>query len=221
MPEPLRITARLQAPVVSDAFLPIDGILYYYANQDAQGGQSVTLPGQRVGGGPNVSMPLERRGDGARWYYAASFAQWDGTVARGTDHWSKRFDQAQAGLVDFGGKRGKVIVEQGAYKAYRMPLFTRHALAVSWYVVGDGAAIRRLLAHCTHIGKKHSQGYGAVLRWDVEPWRADWSVRGPGGQLMRAVPSDAHGAMLTGFRPSYWLPQHQAPCLVPTYIDDV
>lgn len=220
--EPLKITAALQCGVIADAFLPIDGLIYYYAHREAYGVQDVTLPGQQAGVGPHIAIPLAKRNTDdprRRWYYAASFAQWEGTVARGQDHWNKRFDQAHADLVSFGDRRGKVIVEAGTYRAYHMPVYYRHALAVSWYVVGDPEHIERLLAHATHIGKKPAQGYGAVLRWSVEPWPHDWSVRGPGGQLMRAVPSSDGTGMLTGFRPSYWLPKNQARCHVPTYAE--
>lgn len=211
----LVITASLQTPVVADVFLPIDGILHYYAMREQFGEQPMTLPGQ-VSTRATAFLPLERRNtQSPHWYFAASFAQWNGTVALGTDHWNKRFDQQHADLADFRGKRGKVIVEQGSYKAYHMPLFTRHALSVSWYVVGDPHPIERLLAHATHIGKKHAQGYGAVLRWHVAPHHADWSEYGPDGCLMRAIPSER--GILTGVRPSYWLPAHQCLCQVPSY----
>ena len=80
-------------------------------------------------------------------------------------------------LVDFQGKRGKVIIEQGRYKAYHMPVFYRVAEQVEWYCVGDKARIEALLSTVTHIGKKRAQGWGRVIRWEVEPWPKDWSRR--------------------------------------------
>ena len=239
MYEPLKITAWLQCGVVSDAYLPIDAILYYQVYREAYGPETITLPGANNSGVESVPVPLQRRGlpyDGFRygdgaplyqgqeerfhvrnrdvpWYYAASFAQWGGAVAEGQDHWNKRFDQSLADLVDFGGKRGKVIVEQGVYKAYHMPVWYRHALSVHWHVVGDGEAIGRLLSCTTHIGKKHAQGWGSVLRWRVEPWGHDWSVYGEHGQLLRAIP--AATGILTGYRPSYWMAKNQTICQVP------
>lgn len=236
--EPLRITAWLQCGVVTDATLPIDSIIYYQVYRDAYGHQDMTLPGGDSSGIGEAYMPFARRNlpyDGFRyvdgaplwrgcgdelkitvkeqpWYYAASFAQW-GPHIDGTDHWNKRFDASLADLIDFGSKRGKVIVEQGAYKAYHMPVFYRHALTITWYVVGDGDVIERLLRQTTHIGKKYAQGWGAVLRWQVDSWEHDWSVWGPDGQLMRAIPDDK--GILTGIRPSYWLPRNQVRCLMP------
>jgi hypothetical protein len=212
--EPMKVTAWLQCGVISDATLPLDAVLFYQVNRDAGGAQDITLPGEQRYNrrGARVRLWIIDK-DHPTWYYAASFAQWNGTVAEGTDHWNKRFDQSLAHLVDFQGKRGKVIVEQGAYKAYHMPVFYRHALSVSWYLLGNIAWVREMLSTVTNVGKKCSQGWGAVLRWSVEPWAEDWSVWGPDGRLMRAIPDE--GGVLTGLRPSYWLPRNQVRCRMP------
>lgn len=237
--EPLKITAWMQTPVITDAWLPIDAIVYYHAMADQNGPQIATMAGAHNAptGDQQSYMPFRRCGldwqswryaDGAplycdhpayrvrnrdvRWYYAASFAQW-GPHVDGMDHWNKRFDVAHADLIDFGTKRGNVIVEQGQYKAYHMPVYYRSALWVSWYVVGDREELHRLMPHITNLGKKAAQGWGAVLRWEIVPWPHDWSVYGPDGAVMRAVP--AQDGILTGFRPSYWLPKNQSHCLVP------
>lgn len=214
--EPMKVTAYLQCPVISDAYLPIDGILHYQANRDVNGVQEITLPGEdyHPKGTKQTHMWLKVVNGGTpQWHYAASFAQWEGAVAEGQDHWNKRFDQSLAHLIDFQGRRGKVIVEQGAYKAYHMPVWYRHALEVTWYLVGDLGWVQRMLSTVTHLGKKTAQGWGAVLRWEVEPWPHDWSVWGPASQLMRAVPSDK--GIRIGLRPSYWLPRNQMICEVP------
>jgi hypothetical protein len=80
--------------------------------------------------------------------------------------------------------------------------FELHTITPEW---------ERLAAH---LGKKWSQGWGAVLQWDVEPWPEDWSVTGPGGRLMRAV-YDPEGTTQYGIRPSYWHPRNQFPCRLP------
>lgn len=236
--ENLKITTYPICGIISDAHLPIDGILYYQAYRDAYGPEDLSYPGETSSGIGEVYMPLRRLNeayDGFRyadgaplwagvpqpdlaqrseaWYYAASFAQWSAPVVEGVDYWNKRFDQSLSDLVDFGNRRGKVIIEQGEYKAYHMPVWYRHALSVSWYVVGDGAEIERLLSCVTHIGKKGSQGWGHVRGWTVAPWHADWSVWGESGQLMRAIP-DA-GGILTGIRPSYWARRNQLRCRLP------
>lgn len=217
--EPLRITAHLRAGVAADRWLPLDGILLYQACREALGPQDVTTPGgSAVPGG--IGMPLQVRNAGTDdWYYACSWAQpqpwW---CAEGRDHWNKRFDSGFASLVDFGNRRGKVIVEQGQYKAYHMPLFYYAALQVEWYAVGHRDSIARLLSTCMHIGKKGAQGWGRVARWEVEPWPADWSTWRD-GRLTRGVPSfeaPQVGSFLHyGLRPSYYRRENQRLLAVP------
>jgi CRISPR type IV-associated protein Csf3 len=209
---PLRVTAHLQCGVISDTYLPLDAILHYQHMREALGSQIVTVPGETTPHGDIPDMQIAKRGTRPDWYFAASFAQW-GVATDGLDHWNKRFDQQHGHLVDFSGKRGKVIVEQGAYKAYHMPVAYRHALTVTWYLVADQAWVTRLLAQTTHLGKKASQGWGAVLRWQIEPWHADWSERDDTGRLMRAIPQP--GGVRYGIRPSYWLARNQVPCVLP------
>jgi hypothetical protein len=213
--EPLRITAWLECPVVCDRYLPIDGVLYSIAMREKYGCQEFTQSGSdhepRVTG---VQLPLKRvDGHLPSWYYASSFAQWDGEVAEGIDHWNKRVDESLCYLVDFRGRRGKIDTKSGPYKGYHMPIFYRHSLAVRWYVVGEPQEVRKLLRFAGYLGKKTSQGWGAVSKWEVEPHSEDWSVHGPDGKLMRAVP--AASGTLYGFRPSYWLRKNQALCLLP------
>lgn len=212
--EPLKITARPRVGIETDEYLPLDGILFYLAMRRAYGPQLVTAPGQVADVEP-VGLPLARVAAHGTWFYAASFAAW-GPHADYGSFWVKRFDQEHADLVDFDGRRGRVIVEKGRYKSYHMPTFLRHALDVSWYVVGDRAEIAALLMHATHIGKKTAQGNGRIIEWMVEPWPADWSIRDEGGRLMRALPAPGDpAAVLYGYRPSYWLPENQMPCLLP------
>lgn len=214
MSEPLCITAYPRCGIECDGYLPIDSILFYEVMRRLNGPQILTTPGRN----PDARMPqagawgLAKTEIDGVWFYAASFAQW-GPHTDGRSHWNKRFDQQGAHLVDFRGRRGKVIVEEGRYKAYHMPQFYRHALWVSWFVVGDRPQIENLLSTITHIGKKAAQGMGRVNRWQVTPWREDWSVYGEGGRLMRGIP-DSNG-ILYGVRPSYWDSRNQVLCKLP------
>lgn len=212
--EPLKITCWPRVGIECDVYLPIDGILHFAAMRWRYGPQLVTTPGH-VPDMEAVELPLARRGEEDTWYYAASFAVW-GPHADYDSFWVKQFDHKTADLIDFNGRRGKVVIEKGRYKSYHMPTFLRHALWVSWYVVGDKAGIEALLAPMLHVGKKTAQGNGRLNGWAVEAWPEDWSVYGPNGRLMRAVPAaDDPAAVLYGVRPSYWLPENQMPCRLP------
>jgi hypothetical protein len=218
--EPLRVRAWLRAGVVADEFLPLDGVLLYQAHREKDGPQAVTIPGAYTCNGVST-LPLAIEHPGRRkWYYRCSWAQWSHSV-EGQDHWNKRFDSKFADLIDWGGRRGKVHIEQGKYKAYHMPLFYRAALWVEWYCVADRQRLEDLLCTVTHIGKKRAQGWGRVARWDIEPWGEDWSVWRPDGRLMRGIPvEDAKGDgpfdfMHYGIRPSYWKKNNQMPLVKP------
>lgn len=211
--EPVRIRAYLRCGVISDPFLPLDGVVAYAARRRKFGFPDVSLPGQSLlpEGEMLPNLPFDHVGHPGRdWFYACSFAQWPKGVAEGQDHWNKRLDQSLVYLVDFQGRSQKINIGEARWKAYHMPVFYRHARQVDWYALATPDKLRRLLTFCTHLGKKTSQGWGAVTEWQVEPWPADWSVRDDAGKLMRAIPAER--GILCGVRPSYWNPRHQFRC---------
>lgn len=212
---PLRITAWLQCGVISDPALPLDGLIYALLHRRQFGEQTATAPGEAIeNGNSGVTMPFARVNEhGPDWYYAASWAQWNGAVAEGHDHWNKRLDLGLSDLIDFGPRKARFEFASGRYKSYHMPVFYRHAISVDWYVRGLKDELENLLRFATHLGKKTSQGFGSVLRWQVEEIEDDWSVRNAAGELVRAIPGER--GVLIGFRPSYWLPKNQALCEVP------
>lgn len=225
---PLRVTAHLRCGVVCDPFLPLDGILLYQAFRKELGFPVACLPGQYAGPEEvHITLPLLIRNEGEPdWYYACSFAYpqpwW---VAEGQDHWNKRFDVQYSDFVDFRGRRGKVEIQKGRYRAYHMPIFYRVAPKITWYCVGDPDAIARLLYGIFFIGKKRVQGWGNVIRWEVEEWPQDWSERDGEGRLTRAIPyhrppftkglSLPENVRLYGIRPPYWDRRNQRLVLLP------
>jgi CRISPR type IV-associated protein Csf3 len=207
------------APVMGDLTLPLDSILHYLVHREAYGSEEFTTPGAPtvVDGCKDTSLPLARVDEhGPMWFYAASFAQWGDYYVDGGDHWSRRFAMGRVKYLD--ERKVSVDIASGRFKSYRMPVFYRHALEIHWYAVGLQRRIAELLPHMTHIGKKTSQGWGAVTEWRVEKVPEDFSVYGPRGELMRAVP--AEGGILSGFRPSYWYSKNQAPCRIPQVAGD-
>jgi CRISPR type IV-associated protein Csf3 len=217
---PLQITAWLQTPVIADAFLPLDGVLLFMAMRERYGPQDVSQSGRGVFDERTQlsHVFVEHHAGTPHWFPACSFAQWQGTVTEDTGYWHKRLDLQYGDVLT--PPRSRVVTQNGRYRSYRMPVFTRHALAVVWYALADRARLEHLLRFVVQLGKKGTQGYGMVKAWQVAPCAADWSVVGPQGQLMRAVPAvlrpDAQGPVLpVGFRPSYWEQKNQALCVVP------
>lgn len=210
--EPLRITAWLQCGVNGEKQFPFDQILFHLAMRDAYGVEPASTPLAELGV-EAVPLPLSVCNPGPQWYYAASHAQWSLPYAEMTTYWHKRFDISFVELLDPRGKQRTIRVDAMRFKSYRMPQFLRHALSVTWFAVGDRIEIARLLRLLTHIGKKTSQGDGAILETHLEPWPEDWSVWGPQAKLMRNIPAD-YGPIM-GIRPSYWDRINQTHCLSP------
>jgi CRISPR type IV-associated protein Csf3 len=218
----LCVRAYLRTPVICDGALPLDGILLYQAARRRLGPRDATLPGLGCGPSPlhvHGLVPLAERNRGPEWYYACSFAQWPAHTAEGRDYWNKRFDSQYSDMLDMTQPR-RVIVESGRYRSYHMPVFYRSALWVQWYAVGNLDAISDLLQDVWALGKKTVQGWGRVAAWEVLPWPEDWSVWRD-GRPMRAIPASSlktfpADLVYTGYRPSYWLRENQALCVVPT-----
>lgn len=221
---PLRVTAYLCSPVVSDEYLPLDALIRAQALWNAFGWPDRSIPGGDAHDGPQLpprSIPLAKRSAGRQWYYACSFAQpqpwW---VAEGVDHWNKRFDASLADLVDFGNRTARVIVEQGRYRAYHMPMYYRVTEHIEWYCVGEANILQMLLSTVSGIGKKRAYGWGRVSEWRVETWPYDWS-EWRDGRPTRALPLEASGRGRAfnirhyGLRPPYYGAASQMRVLMP------
>lgn len=215
--EPLHIRAYLQTPVISDRYLPLDGILFNHFIRDEFGVKVAMRPresAEKIYSGK--SLPIQKRNmNDPNWYYACSFAVWPENTLPGRHEYAKRFDVHEAvHYVDFGRNRGKVDTSRGEFKNYFLKEYTLSATFVDWYLRGVKEEIETLLNFCTHIGKKTAQGCGSVLRWEIAQTDRDWYKDDDNGRRMRAIPSEK-GDCIFGIRPSYWHPRHQTKVLMP------
>jgi CRISPR type IV-associated protein Csf3 len=213
--QPLKVTAYLQTGQVvsTDGYLPLDSILaaaWMQKNRpdlfynDGMKAKEILIP----------ELPFQKENINSQWFWACSFAQYE-KQAETVAYWHKRFDAILAEKhVDFGKKRGAVNVKSAKYKNYRMPMVNIITEKIEWYCVGDLEQVKELVNMITAIGKKRSQGYGLVDEWTVESWPEDWSIYGPKGKFMRAIP-DSNGSMIWGVRPPYWYHDNQVMCQVP------
>lgn len=217
MYQALKIRAYLQTGVISDQFLPLDGVIYYHAVREKMGEEIITKPMESsIRESQQIRLPFSLKlTNSEAYFYSCSFAVWSPDVKEDHQSYSKRFDLKYSDVIDFGKKAGKIRLSAGRYKNYHIKVYYRTATYIDWYAHGEKEEIERLLKFVTHLGKKTVQGWGAVLRWDVEDWHEDWSVRGfEDNRLMRAVPVKGDG-FIYGVRPSYWNPKHQFPCKMP------
>lgn len=210
----LRIRAIPRTGIISDQFLPLDGILYYQLVRKNFGAKILAKIGEsNVREFANMTLPIKR--SGARdhtWYYACSFAQWASDMVEDSSFKTKQGDWLRFGYFNSGKK--KVVTSSGKFKNYHIKIYYRHASFIDWYCVGDPVQIAELLQFCTHIGKNSGDGWGEVARWEITKWPEDWSLHGPKGQLMRAIPV-SKSPFVYGIRPSYWNPRHIFNCIMP------
>lgn len=194
----MKVTAKMLTGQVAtnDGYLPLDSILAYVWMKE----NHPELMETDAGKNGEVIIPdlpmIEKRGQGNDWYYACSFACF--TPLKETKrYWHKRFDE-QLGetYIDFKGKRGTVNVKSAQYKNYRIPLNIILIPEITWYIRGDKAEIERMLQQITHIGKKASQGLGAVREWKIETIDKNLS-------WLRPIP-DKNGDDFQAIRPPYW-----------------
>ena len=213
----LRIRAYLRTGVISDQYLPLDGILYYHLVRREMGEEIITKSREsNVRQGANITLPIKKSGPkNDLWFYACSFAQFPESVVEDSSFKVKSGDWLKHEQYFKANK--KIDIQRGKFKNAHIKLYYRHCEYIDWYCVGWPDKLSELLQFCTNLGKNSGDGWGEVLRWEVIEWPEDWSVRGAGNKLMRNVPlkkQDGNGIMY-GMRPSYWNPRHIAVCKMP------
>lgn len=144
--------------------------------------------------------------------------------------WSKRWDDKNDDMVN--GFRGKVRVDTGAgyFKNYHMPLVVKAYKTISFYVRGNLEEVKRLLEeHIYYLGKKGSQGYGQVQKWEFEEIEEDYSLF-KDGKPMRYIPvteclnyikrnsNNDIKMQEKAIIPPYWREDNREICIMPEVI---
>jgi CRISPR type IV-associated protein Csf3 len=138
-----------------------------------------------------------------------------GMSVRDVAYWHKR---AQTGAWT-GTKSGQFAIKStaGRWMERRVPLPTVVALEWQAQCIGNPEEIARLLRHITHVGKRRSNGFGEIERWEVEEAPAFELVAG--GALTRPLPAGALGLLPDGILPEGepapvgWTPPQWKPAL--------
>ena len=146
---------------------------------------------------PEVSIPVQRTGD--LWHCSDPIymADYDRHA-----HFTKRFETQVAVDYAASNKLRKINTGAGEFKAYHLPIRERGITQVVWFVRGDRREINHLLSRITSIGKKISQGYGIVTRWEYDEMDNDHSISAE-GVLMKTVPAIAPYLSLNGYKRNY------------------
>ena len=106
-----------------------------------------------------------------------------------TEHFGKRLSVEHSNLLS-PRQRKKVAMGNATYKAYHLPLRLHRVDRIVWFARATRRHTLKLLKSVHSIGKKRSQGYGRVDRWEAERIEADLSWYAPsdrGPVLMRSA----------------------------------
>lgn len=139
-------------------------------------------------------------------------------------NWNKRWESKYDNYVDL-GKKGKVDIGAGPFKNYHMPLIVHSYKTIHFYVRGNMEEIKRLLEKYIHfIGKKSSQGYGEINKYEFKEIEADYSIV-KDKKLMRHIPkiykekleieNEELKIMEKSTIPPYWRNDYREICIVP------
>lgn len=134
------------------------------------------------------------------------------------EHYAKRIGVENADMLRDDSQL-VVAVGNSWTKSYRLPLAIRDVDRVVWFVGGSKRdTLYSLLRRVHAIGKKRSQGFGRVAKWQVEWCDHDYSwfaASDDGVVLMRPLPACADlPNNLTGHRPDF------GACLPPYWHPD-
>lgn len=162
--QPLQITAHLlngYLPSDADGELHLDGIL----SSAVFAAHPCTFKMVAVATvAPLPLSPLWRSDDGVILY--ASSDLMPDIHAKGQEYWHKRYPATHNEWVI--PKKINAKTSAGQYKDYRVPMDIRLANNLSAICIGNKDEIERLLSYITHVGKKSSQGFGRVAKWEVK-----------------------------------------------------
>lgn len=206
--EPLKITGWLDAPLAGPAPPYLDAVLELKLSHQSKHGapRGAPVPAAAVG---KIATPIGRREIGG-----ISIPQCSSPIYRALDdrheHYTRSLAQTDSHLLR-ADRRLVLNTGSGLHRSYRLPLRVRLIERVVWFALADASWLERILIKhrngITALGKKTSQGYGRIRRWEIESsqQRAWWFAASEAGPvLMRPLPAcDELPDNLVGGRRSY------------------
>ena len=194
----VKVTAWLSSPLVltSDGAAPqLDALVEWAMCGTRRRGAKVDAPGQ-------IPIPIKRVMVDGLPVPLCSAGIWTGQQR--VEHFGRRFPNELCELLAE-DERTVMRPTSGLFKSFHLPLRVVDCDRVVWFAVlhDSKSSLRHELKDVHFLGKKSSQGYGAISKWEVEDADADhswWSD----GVLMRPLPATVElpeGAR--GFRRSF------------------
>jgi hypothetical protein len=162
--ERLEVIAYLNTPVFLQEDIFLDGLLYHEQIRHWMGPYFYNSVGKVDDFFFNMRLPVKQAKFGV---YLASKGFYDDKCVF-ISRTRKRFDDLK-GEKYIKPIKSKIRTNAGKYKNTDIPLKLVSTDKISWVVIGDKQAIRKLVNNIACIGKKTSQGYGLVKEWRIIP----------------------------------------------------
>jgi hypothetical protein len=207
---PLKIAAALNSQVAISDFIALDGLLARCVLQErlgttildtANGPYYIPVPLKRLWTHPDNGLPL----------WAASFFMPTTDAVDDTTYFHKRAPRGERTKGTGKSDKFGIGARTGRWAERRTPIVTSIVPKMEAYCVGETGEIMRLLEGVTHLGKKRSAGYGAVVKWEIEEME-DVDCVQKNGILIRPVPARFENVVideapqLIGWTNPYWNP---------------
>jgi len=113
-------------------------------------------------------------------------------------------------------ERKSISATSGIYKDRRIPIRLKLVKKIVWFCCGTKNSVLEILQNISSIGTKRKQGFGIVLKWEVEDVEKDYSFfikKDNKRILMRNMPKDLIEDDVIGYTikygavsPPYWHP---------------
>lgn len=173
--ENFKVIANMRTPIATIDPIILDSIISAAKAKELLGEKFYT--GENIAGEPeDIRKMLDTILDHQQGVYCTSIGIGDNREYVGS--WSKRWNEHDEDIVKFRGRgKKRVDIGSGFYKNYHMPIVLKSYKQISFYVRGDKEKISKLLDNYIHyLGKKGSQGYGQIRKWEYEKVDKDYSL---------------------------------------------
>ena len=215
-----KIIFLLNSPISFLDTPTFDGVLSYaYAREilpDAAFSQKLNIDKSEIIDFSNMPIEIHEKG-----YFMASKMFFDETNGvESIQKWRKRWANKYDNIADFGKQQRKVDVARGAFKSYDMPIIVKHIPVVWFYFKTDNIyEVKRLVSkHIHFLGKKRAQGYGEILKFEIE--QSNYEFVG----AFRPIPLRLADVDINKFedvkfthcawKPPYWMPENFDMCAI-------
>lgn len=193
MAEPMLVKARLGGQLAGEP-PRLDALLEWCVSLHYHGAVSGYKVDRKLPAPPQgvIPIPVLRRPLGEWSKACVSDPILSAADVDTVEHIAKRIGVEKANLLATSARR--VVETRNSWtKSYRLPMRTRKAETVAWFVLSGSRRelLKTLRRHVAFVGKKVSVGYGRVAEWTVERVDEDFTWFAPtehGPLLMATLP---------------------------------